>query len=73
MKKILVFSSLCVLLTISLKAQKADTTSVKKEAPAKTGPKSFKDFIGKKQSLKMVFLRPILWMISIILIFQTVY
>lgn len=48
MKKMLVLSSLCVFLTISLMAQKTDTTSVKKEAPAKPGPKNFKDFIGKK-------------------------
>ncbi|MEY4457287.1 MAG: hypothetical protein RLY15_1551 [Bacteroidota bacterium] len=52
MKKILVLSSLCVLMTISLMAQKADTTAVKKEAPAKPGPKSFKDFISKKAVTK---------------------
>jgi hypothetical protein len=52
MKKILVLSSLCVFMTISLMAQKADTTAVKKEAPAKTGPKSFKDFISKKAITK---------------------
>ena len=52
MKKILVLSSLCVLMTTSIKAQKADTTSVKKEAPAKPGPKAFKDFISKKAITK---------------------
>ena len=52
MKKILVFTSLCVFMTVSLKAQKVDTATAqngaKKEAPAKAGPKAFKDFITKK-------------------------
>ena len=48
MKKILVFTSLCVVLTLSAKAQKSDTSGSKKELPAKTGPKSYSDFITKK-------------------------
>ncbi len=56
MKKILVFTSLCVVLTISLKAQKADTSSGKKDLPAKSGPKAFSEFITKKAvSQKGVF------------------
>ena len=56
MKKILVFTSLCVVLTISLKAQKADTASGKKDLPAKSGPKAFSEFITKKAvSQKGVF------------------
>jgi hypothetical protein len=60
MKKILVFTSLCVVLTLSLTAQKADTTSAqngpKKEGPAKTGPKAFSELITKKAvSQKGVF------------------
>ncbi len=56
MKKFLVFTSLCVVLTISLNAQKTDTASGKKDLPAKTGPKSFNDFITKKAiSQKGVF------------------
>ncbi len=52
MKKILVFTSLCVVLTFSSNAQKADTASAansaKKESPAKPGPKAFNDLITKK-------------------------
>jgi hypothetical protein len=56
MKKILVFTSLCVLLTLSSNAQKTDTATSKKDLPAKTGPKSFTDFITKKAvSQKGVF------------------
>jgi hypothetical protein len=56
MKKILVFTSLCVVLTISLKAQKTDTASGKKDLPAKSGPKAFSEFITKKAvSQKGVF------------------
>ena len=60
MKKILVFTSLCVVLTLSSTAQKADTASAqngaKKEAPAKTGPKAFSELITKKAvSQKGVF------------------
>lgn len=41
--------SLCVLMTISVHAQKTDTTTAKPATtPAKTGPKNFKDFITKK-------------------------
>ncbi len=60
MKKILVFTSLCVFLTFSSNAQKADTLNApngaKKDAPAKTGPKAFSDVITKKAiSQKGVF------------------
>ncbi len=56
MKKILVFTSLCVVLTISLNAQKTDTASGKKDMPAKSGPKAFSEFITKKAvSQKGVF------------------
>ena len=56
MKKILVFTSLCVVLTFSSNAQKTDTTSTKKEGPAKSGPKAFADLITKKAvSQKGVF------------------
>jgi hypothetical protein len=56
MKKFLVFTSLCVVLTISLNAQKTDTAIGKKDTPAKTGPKSYSDFITKKAvSQKGVF------------------
>jgi hypothetical protein len=56
MKKILVFTSLCVVLTLSSNAQKTDTATSKKDLPAKTGPKSFTDFITKKAvSQKGVF------------------
>jgi hypothetical protein len=56
MKKILVFTSLCVVLTISLNAQKSDTASGKKDLPAKSGPKTFSEFITKKAvSQKGVF------------------
>lgn len=52
MKKILAITSLCVFLTICVRAQKVDTATsqngAKKEAPAKPGPKAFKDFITKK-------------------------
>ncbi len=56
MKKLLVFTSLCVVLTTSVNAQKMDTSSVKKDAPAKPGPKAFGDVITKKAvSQKGVF------------------
>ena len=56
MKKYLVFSSLCVLMTLSLNAQRADTASAKKEGPAKAGPKPYSDVITKKAiSQKGVF------------------
>ena len=42
MKKILIFTSLCVVLTISSNAQRPDqaqrTDSIKKDMPAKVGP-----------------------------------
>jgi hypothetical protein len=63
MRKILAITSVCVLMTSLVNAQRnapiADTSSaagVKKEMPAKTGPKSFKEFITKKAvSQKGVF------------------
>jgi hypothetical protein len=56
MKKLLVFTSLCVVLTTSVNAQKMDTSSVKKDGPAKPGPKAFGDVITKKAvSQKGVF------------------
>ncbi len=62
MKKILVFSSLCVFLTISSNAQRPDmsqrpdTSGAKKDGPAKAGPKAFGDVITKKAiSQKGVF------------------
>jgi hypothetical protein len=62
MKKILVFSSLCVALTISSNAQRPDlsqrqdTSGAKKDGPAKAGPKAFSDVITKKAvSQKGVF------------------
>ncbi|MEN9701733.1 MAG: hypothetical protein RIR55_1059 [Bacteroidota bacterium] len=56
MKKILVFTSLCVVLTISLNAQKSDTSSAKKDLPTKSGPKAYNEFITKKAvSQKGVF------------------
>ena len=60
MKKILVFTSLCVILTFSSNAQKADTSTAqngaKKDNPIKTGPKAFSDLITKKAiSQKGVF------------------
>ena len=62
MKKILLFSSLCVILTISSNAQRPDfaqrpdTAGVKKDMPAKTGPKAFSEVITKKAvSQKGVF------------------
>jgi hypothetical protein len=62
MKKILLFSSLCVILTISSNAQRPDfaqrpdTAGVKKDMPAKTGPKAFGEVITKKAvSQKGVF------------------
>lgn len=56
MRKILAITSLCVLMTSLVNAQRnvtiADTSAAgagaKKELPAKTGPKSFKEFITKK-------------------------
>ncbi len=56
MKKILAITSLCVMMTGLVNAQRnapiADTSSAatgaKKDMPAKTGPKSFKEFITKK-------------------------
>ena len=56
MKKFLVFSSLCVLMTLTLNAQRADTASAKKEGPAKAGPKPYGEVITKKAvSQKGVF------------------
>ena len=62
MKKILVFTSLCVVLTISSNAQRPDlaqrpdTAGVKKDMPPKTGPKAFSEVITKKTiSQKGVF------------------
>jgi hypothetical protein len=62
MKKILIFSSLCVALTISSNAQRPDfaqrpdTAGVKKEMPPKAGPKAFGEVITKKAvSQKGVF------------------
>ena len=62
MKKILIFSSLCVVLTISSNAQRPDmsqrpdTSGAKKDGPAKAGPKAFGDVITKKAvSQKGVF------------------
>ena len=63
MKKILIFTSLCVVLTISTNAQRpdiaqrpTDTAGVKKEMPAKAGPKAFSEVITKKAvSQKGVF------------------
>lgn len=62
MKKILVFSSLCVVLTVSSNAQRPDfaqrpdTASAKKEMPPKAGPKAFSEVITKKAvSQKGVF------------------
>ena len=60
MKKILIFTSLCVALTISSNAQRPDqaqrTDSVKKDMPAKVGPKAFGEVITKKAvSQKGVF------------------
>jgi hypothetical protein len=62
MKKILIFSSLCVVLTISANAQRPDfaqrpdTAGVKKDMPAKAGPKAFSEVITKKAvSQKGVF------------------
>jgi len=62
MKKILIFSSLCVALTISSNAQRPDfaqrpdTAGVKKEMPPKAGPKAFSEVITKKAvSQKGVF------------------
>ncbi len=56
MKKILAITSLCVLMTSFVNAQKnapvTDTSNsaagAKKDLPSKTGPKSFKEFISKK-------------------------
>ena len=56
MRKILAITSLCVLMTGLVSAQRnapaADTSAAaagaKKDIPAKTGPKSFKEFITKK-------------------------
>jgi hypothetical protein len=47
MKKILVFASLCVVLTFTAKAQKTDTAG-KKDMAAKTGPKAYAELITKK-------------------------
>jgi len=63
MKKILIFTSLCVVLTISSNAQRpdnaqrpTDTAGVKKEMPPKAGPKAFGEVITKKAvSQKGVF------------------
>ena len=60
MKKILIFTSLCVVLTISSNAQRPDLAqrpdSVKKDMPAKVGPKAFGEVITKKAvSQKGVF------------------
>ena len=60
MKKILIFTSLCVVLTISSNAQRPDQAqrpdSVKKDMPAKVGPKAFGEVITKKAvSQKGVF------------------
>ena len=60
MKKILIFTSLCVVLTISSNAQRPDQAqrpdSVKKDMPAKAGPKAFGEVITKKAvSQKGVF------------------
>ena len=61
MKKNLAILSLCVMFTGFVNAQRpmppvADTAAAKKELPAKTGPKSFKEFITKKAiSQKGVF------------------
>ncbi|MEK0423005.1 MAG: hypothetical protein RLZ95_915 [Bacteroidota bacterium] len=56
MKKILIFTSLCVVLTISSNAQRPDTAGVKKDMPAKAGPKAFGEVITKKAvSQKGVF------------------
>ena len=60
MKKILIFTSLCVVLTISSNAQRPDqaqrTDSIKKDMPAKVGPKAFGEVITKKAvSQKGVF------------------
>jgi hypothetical protein len=56
MRKILAITSLCVMMTSLVNAQRnapiADTSSAaagaKKDLPAKTGPKAFKEFITKK-------------------------
>ena len=56
MKKYLLFSSLCVFMTLTLNAQKADTSSAKKDGPAKAGPKPYGEVITKKSvSQKGVF------------------
>jgi hypothetical protein len=60
MKKILIFTSLCVVLTISSNAQRPDQAqrpdSVRKDMPAKVGPKAFGEVITKKAvSQKGVF------------------
>ena len=56
MKKYLLFSSLCVLMTLTLNAQKVDTTSAKKDGPPKAGPKPYGEVITKKSvSQKGVF------------------
>jgi hypothetical protein len=60
MKKILIFTSFCVVLTISSNAQRPDQAqrpdSVKKDMPAKVGPKAFGEVITKKAvSQKGVF------------------
>jgi hypothetical protein len=62
MKKILIFSSLCVALTLSTNAQRPDfaqrpdTAGAKKEMPPKAGPKAFSEVITKKAvSQKGVF------------------
>ena len=62
MKKNLIFTSLCVVLTISSYAQRPDfaqrpdTAGIKKEMPPKAGPKAFGEVITKKAlSQKGVF------------------
>ena len=56
MKKYLVFSSLCVLMTLTLNAQRTDTAGAKKDGPSKTGPKPYGEVITKKAvSQKGVF------------------
>jgi len=63
MKKILIFTILCVVLTISSNAQRpdnaqrpTDTAGVKKEMPPKAGPKAFGEVITRKAvSQKGVF------------------
>ncbi len=62
MKKILIFTSLCVVLTASSIAQRPDfaqrqdTAGAKKEMPPKAGPKAFSEVITKKAvSQKGVF------------------